>query len=162
MPAKPKVTDEQFIEAYMAANGSYADTASYIQQNFDVPFTRQAAMKRAKRFPNLKRDVLELMENEFDDHLVKVAGDESTDIRLRVRIYLQLKNQLNRINNKKQNSQPEEPVGLWDIDGNILDFSGDADDEEATERVFRGEPGPGIEAYNEKQRKKLGNEGLPN
>jgi hypothetical protein len=168
MPAKPKITDEQFIEAYVAAGGSYEGTANYIQQNFDVPFTRGAVMKRVKRYPDLQRDVRDLKENEFDDHLLKFAEDGANDIRLRARIYLQMKIQLNRLNNKTQKAsnashsfQPQGPDG-FDIDGNILDFSDDADDEEAMQRIMRGEPGPGLEAYLEKQRKKLDNDGIPN
>jgi hypothetical protein len=160
MPAKQKISDEQFIEAYMAANGSYTGTASYIQQNFDVPFTRQAAMKRAKRFPNLKRDVLELMENDFDDHLLKLADDETVDLRLRVRIYLQMKSQLNRVKMKVQ-TMKNERKGVFDIDGNIISFDDDQHDKEAFENIKKGLPGPGFEAYLEERRKKSGNDGLP-
>jgi len=161
MPAKPKITDEQFIEAFVASNGSYEGTANYIQQNYDTPYTRAAVMKRAKRYPGLQSDIRELKENEFDDHLLKFAEDSENDIRLRVRIYLQLKSQLNRINNKMQNIRPQEPLDVWDINGNILDFSGDEDDEEAAQRVDRGEAGPGLEAYNEKRRKKLEVDSIP-
>jgi hypothetical protein len=157
MPAKQKITDEQFIEAYMAANGSYADTASYIQQNFDVPFTRQAAMKRAKRFPNLKRDVLDLMENDFDDRLLKFANDDTIDIRLRARIYLQMKSQLHRVNMKVQ-TMKKEKKGFFDIDSNIISFDDEENDRESFERIKKGLPGPGLEAYLEERRKKFGDD----
>jgi hypothetical protein len=166
MAQKPKVTDEQFIEAYMAAQGSYEGTAGYIQQNYDVPFTRQAAMKRAKQFPNLKRDVLELMENEFDDHLLKFASDGNNDIRLRARIYLQLKNQVSRLNNKVEKTNKFgagiQPTGyrFFDFDDNIISFDDAAHDKEAFERIKQGLAGAGLEAYLEERRKKFGDDGL--
>ncbi len=98
---KDKITDEQFITAYMASGGSYEGTARYIQENYNVPYTRPAALKRAKRYPDLQREVLELRENEFDDHLVGFAKDVTIDMWLRIRIYLQLKTQLHRINMKQ-------------------------------------------------------------
>jgi len=163
MASKPKVTDEQFIEAYVAANGSYAGTAQYIQQNYDVAFSRTAAMKRAKKFPNLKRDMLELMENDFDDHLTKFAHDEGNDIRLRARIYLQLKIQLNRLNHKTQKTYTPEHEGgydYFDINGNIITFD-DENDKEAIERIKQGLPGPGYEAWQKEYSKKTELDGLP-
>lgn len=46
-----KVTDEQFIEAYRAAEGSYTQTAKYIQEHFNIPYTKQSAQERAQKPP---------------------------------------------------------------------------------------------------------------
>jgi hypothetical protein len=153
MSAKPKITDEQFITAYMACYGNYAATARYIEQHYNIPFTQQAVRKRAKCNPNLQNEVRELLEDDFDFHLQQFAKDETVNIWLRARIYLELKAQLHRLNMKVQTVKKDKK-GFFDIDGNIISFVDDDMDKEAFERIKKGERGAGIEAWKEQYDKK--------
>ncbi len=155
MSAKPKITEEQFITAYTAAYGNYAGTARYIEQHYNISITRQAVRKRAKGNLNLQREVSELLEDDFDFHLRNFAEDETVNIWLRARIYLEMKAQLHRFNMKVQTVKNEKK-GFFDIDGNIISFMDDEMDKEAFERIKKGEPGAGIEAWKEQYNKKHG------
>src|SRR5579863_9776903 len=89
-----KITDEEFKEAYSICKSNCALTAQYIQEHYNITYSWQAVYKRAKKFPDLVLDDLVLFADSCDAGLLTFANDEKNDVRLRVRIYMHLQNNL--------------------------------------------------------------------
>jgi hypothetical protein len=85
-----KITDEEFKEAYSICKGNCALTALYIQENYNISYSRQAVYKRAKNFPELVLQDMVLFTDSCHAGLLTFADDEKNDVRLRARIYTHL------------------------------------------------------------------------
>lgn len=123
-----KITNEQYLDAFRKAGGNYTLTAKYIEQAYGISYTRRSAFERAKNFPQEVNMVWLMRQDHSDAALLTYADDESNDIRLRVRIHL---NQVNRATRYMLNYKPnaaalqqaqERPKGVFDINGQIVDF----------------------------------------
>ncbi len=91
-----KLTDEEFLEAYIESKCSCSKTASYIMQHYNIYFTRQSVHRRAKKFPGARTQMMLLDLDQCDDKLLGFADDEKNDIRLRVRLYLHIQNTIHK------------------------------------------------------------------
>ncbi|HEX4046099.1 MAG TPA: hypothetical protein VHZ76_10595 [Gammaproteobacteria bacterium] len=87
-----KLTDEEFLEAYVECRCKCSKTARYITERYGLYYTRQSVHERAKKFPGAKMQLLLLDADQCDTNLIGFADDEKNDIRLRVRLYLHLQN----------------------------------------------------------------------
>jgi hypothetical protein len=92
-----KLSDEQFLEAYRACEGNCAKTARYIHLHFNMYYTKQAVHSRAQYHPQEVVKFYRLLDNDSTTTLMKFADDESNDIRLRARLYIQIMNKADRI-----------------------------------------------------------------
>jgi len=91
-----KLTDEEFLNAYMECNGNCAETARYIILNHNIYYTRQSAHERAKKFPEAKLKLKAFLADRCQAGLINFAEDTQNDIRLRVRLYLHLQNTIHK------------------------------------------------------------------
>jgi hypothetical protein len=91
-----KLTDEEFLDAYMECNGNCAETARYIMLNYNIYYTRQSVHERAKKFPEVKLQLQALLADRCEEGLIHFADDKQNDIRLRVRLYLHLQNTIHK------------------------------------------------------------------
>src|SRR5580658_7069618 len=120
-----KLTDEQFIEAFRASEGNFSQTARYIEERFNISYTKQAARERALGNPQEFEALFSIMDNECSTSLMRFACDESNEVKLRGRFYAQVMNQLARrermkILAAKKKPEPEsqpEPDEYFDING---------------------------------------------
>lgn len=94
--ATHKLTDEEFLEAYVESRCRCSKTANYIMQRYNIYFTRQSVHERAKKFPGAKMQMMLLDVNDYDKRLLGFAEDKENDIRLRVRLYLHLQNTIHK------------------------------------------------------------------
>jgi hypothetical protein len=94
---QPKITDEQFIDAFNECHGNCALTAQYININYQIPYSRQAVHERARKFPRQVEDCLSLLDDYCEGKIITFAEDETGDIRLRARLYSQVRQGVHRI-----------------------------------------------------------------
>lgn len=127
-----KVTDEQFIEAFRACEGNYLQTAKYIQDNFNIPYTKQSVQERAEKYPEEFEKLLGQMDNESLTTIMNFACDTTLDVRLRARMYVQVLHQISRRKRLKMQEaklkakQPPklEREGVFKIGDYIMRFPG--------------------------------------
>jgi hypothetical protein len=124
MPFKPKITDEQFAEAYIECRGNLTKTAKYIEQTCGVHYTPQAVDDRVNKSPELVDQLIRLYANYCQEKAMTFADDVTVDLRLRTRIYLQILNRLTRLMLLKQRATRKVPEGVFDLNGYILRFPG--------------------------------------
>ena len=124
MPTKLKVTDEQFAQAFLECNGSYEQTAQFIERTYGVHYTRQAVDDRVNKSPELIDKITRLYANHLQWQVMSFAEDVTVDIRLRSRIYLQVLNRLTRLMMLKYRITRKVPEGVFDLNGYMLRFPG--------------------------------------
>ncbi len=123
-----KITDEQFLETLKENDGSCTDTANAIQKKYGISYTRQSAHERAKKFPEVERQKIDLREEQNDQALLDYANDENVDIRLRIQIRQGAANRLCKyrlLSMKLDAAKPKpssEPEGYFEIDGKEINF----------------------------------------
>jgi hypothetical protein len=105
-----KITDEQFLETYYEQNGKYTGTAKALEKKYGVVYTRQAVYKRAKSFPE---EAGQLRENNRTCKLLPFADDEGNDLRLRLRIYTYLAEQLTRYTLRRMAAEAKPPLPYY-------------------------------------------------
>jgi hypothetical protein len=124
MPFKPKITDEQFAEAFINCHGNFHQTAKYIEKNYGEHYTPQAVDDRVKRYPELVDKTIRLCASYCQEQVMAFADDVTVDLRLRTYIYLQTINRLTRLMALKQRITHKVPEGVFDLNGYILRFPG--------------------------------------
>jgi hypothetical protein len=126
-----KLTDEQFLEAYRACEGNCSQASKYIQDHFKIPYSKQAVQDRAEKHPEEVEKMYSLMDNQSITRIMNFADNETNDIKLRARLYVQVLNQNSkrkrlRIMEAKaaKKKTEEEPEGYFQIDDYELHFPG--------------------------------------
>jgi hypothetical protein len=123
-----KLTDSQFIEAYRASEGNYSQTAKYIREHFNIPYTKQSAQERAMNHPEEIEQLLSIMDNESLTTIMNFADDITLDIKLRARMYVQVMHKINQRERLKiQVAKAKQPVkavpeGVFQFGDYILRF----------------------------------------
>ena len=90
-----KITDKQFLAILRDNGGLFARTAAAIEIQFNVPYSRQAARKRAEKFPDVIFDIEQEMVDLAEEglHTLMRSGDER--VRLKAcELYLKTKGKM--------------------------------------------------------------------
>jgi len=130
-----KITDEQFLEALMESKGNCGLAAQIIQKKYNVTYSRQAVFLRAKNFNSDAFDILRLLDDHYEEYLIRFADDEVNNINLRTRIYIHLRNKVGKQIEKfeREMSKPKKRNQVYKIGGKILSFEPGADNSEVYE-----------------------------